>query len=430
MSEPPRIAVVYERGAVTPAEIAVGLADLGTVLFAVPQSGSPHLALVQPLLQQLGEVVELTGDLETDLGRLRAHRPAAILTFSESRLRTAARLAAGLRLSFHDIETVRLLTDKVQQRARLREAGLDRVRCRGLCSAEEWPTALAEIGLPAVVKPVQGEGSRNTLLVRSAEEAEQLLPLVFAGLDTTAWDEPVVVVEELLQGRPSGAFADYVSVESMCGPHGIAHFAVTGKFPLLPPFRETGIGFWPAAVGEGEQREILDLTTRALQALGVTLGLTHTEVKLTPDGPRIIEVNGRIGGQANLLYRHAHGVDLVRIAGLLALGESVAPPDLRSDGQVHFLCSVVGPTQPCTYVAVHGEAEVRALPGIAGYQLYTRPGERLAEGVMTRHLDAIWGRCADHEELTTLRRNALMALSHEFDFPFGRRRVPATELMH
>lgn len=58
-----------------------------------------------------------------------------------------------------------------------------------------------------------------------------------------------------------------------------------------------------------------------------------------------------------------------------------------------------------------------------------RPGDRLTAGVVTRNLDAIWGSCADHTELWALKRDVLAALSYEFEFPSGRRRVPATELM-
>ncbi|MBJ6636761.1 hypothetical protein H4K36_00160 [Streptomyces sp. DHE7-1] len=237
MSARPKIAVVYEQGAVTPAEIAVGFADLGTTLFAVPGTGTAHLDRVRPLLEHLGEVVELTGEAEEDIRRLGARRPAAVLTFSESQLRRTSVLASGLGLPYHDSTTVRLLTDKARQRARLREAGVDRVRSRGLRTADDLPEALAEVGLPAVVKPVRSEGSRGTFLVRDADEATRLVPMVFAVAGASADGEPVAVVEEYLRGRPSGESGDYVSVESMSGAHGVAHLAVTGKFPS---FRRSG----------------------------------------------------------------------------------------------------------------------------------------------------------------------------------------------
>ncbi|AOR29940.1 hypothetical protein BFF78_01560 [Streptomyces fodineus] len=90
---------------------------------------------------------------------------------------------------------------------------------------------------------------------------------------------------------------------------------------------------------------------------------------------------------------------------------------------------MLAPTEACTYLGSHGDAEVRAVPGIAGYRLYVRPGDRLSAGVMTRNLDMIWGRCADHAELSALKGDVLAALSYEFESPDGRRRIPATDLM-
>src|ERR1700722_132171 len=46
----------------------------------------------------------------------------------------------------------------------------------------------------------------------------------------------------------------------------------------------------------------------AHDVLGVTDGITHAEYKLTPDGPKVIELNARLGG------------DLIPYLGLLGSG--------------------------------------------------------------------------------------------------------------
>ena len=57
--------------------------------------------------------------------------------------------------------------------------------------------------------------------------------------------------------------------------------------------------------------QLLDLLQQAPRALGFTRRVTHTEVKLTPDGPRVIEVNARLGGDLipylGLRARHRPG---------------------------------------------------------------------------------------------------------------------------
>ena len=103
----------------------------------------------------------------------------------------------------------------------------------------------------------------------------------------------------------------------------ISHLALTGRFPPAGNFRETGF-FIPAALDAGSRSAVLDLATRAIDALGVRTGCLHTEVKFTPEGPRIIEVNGRLGGGVPEMLERAAGVGLLDLTLRVALGEPVS----------------------------------------------------------------------------------------------------------
>jgi biotin carboxylase len=305
---------------------------------------------------------------------------------------------------------------------------VDDVRTFALRSMADWPAALAEVGLPAVVKPVRGAGSRHTHPLLDRAQATELLAEIFTELghgSPAPPDEPQLIVEELLRGRPSLPFGDYVSVESLCASGEITHLAVSGKPPLVPPFRETG-RFWPTHLPEPEQRTILDLVSRALRALNVRHGLTHTELKLTPSGPRIIEVNGRLGGHLNGLARTACGVDLVQVAARHALGEHQDLPYLRP-AKVHFQHNGLAPTQPCRLLGVHGAPEVRRIPGISGYRTFARIGADLPGGVRTHELDVIWGVADTSHAMVELLSTALSTLEYEFQFADGVRRMPAAD---
>lgn len=409
--------VTYERGAVSPGEIATGLADLGQVAFAV--ADSPHTRRVRPVLAALGPVAVLTGEFPADLARVRSLAPTAIVTFSELMLPATAALAAALGLPFPSVAATGMLTDKILQRERLRSCGVDDVRSHPVSSLDDWPLAREITGLPAVIKPVQGEGSRNTYLVRDDQSACRLLTSVLPAVR-------VVLAEELLQGRPGLPFGDYVSVESMCTPRGIRHLAITGKFPLAQPFRETG-RFWPALVSAAERAQIEALVTRALQALRMTTGLTHTEVKLTAAGPRLIEVNGRLGGHVHGLAEQAAGVSMVRLAGQLALGRTPDPPAaLDQPDRVQFQYNTLAPTGACTLLAAHGAAQVRRVAGIEGFRAYAKPGDVFGSDVMTRHLDLLWGSCGTHADMTGILEEALGQLSYEFRFPDRTERISAS----
>jgi biotin carboxylase len=134
-----------------------------------------------------------------------------------------------------------------------------------------------------------------------------------------------MLLEEYLVGAdiPATApFADYPSVETAVSNGELSHLALTGRFPPAPDFRETGF-FVPAAVDEASRDLVLDLATAATKALRVRTGFLHTEIKLTPSGPRVIEVNGRLGGGLPDLLQQAAGFDLLRWTLRAALGEPV-----------------------------------------------------------------------------------------------------------
>ena len=417
------VVVAYDSSAVSPQEIALGLAGLGPLVFLVVDSD--HVRRVRGVLDHLGPVVTLTGRPGADADTVRALRPAAILTFSEAMLRTTAGIAEAARLPFHDVATARVLTDKTRQRQRLRDAGVDDVRSHPLRSPDDWPAAVTHVGLPAVVKPVCGAVSRDTHLVTDTATGARLLREIFA--DRAASPEPYMVAEEYLAGRPGLPFGDYVSVESLCEDDGVRHLAITGKFRLLPPFREVG-RFWPALLRDGEREAILDLTTRALTALRVTVGLTHTELKLTAAGPRIIEVNGRLGGHVNGLARTAAGADLVRVAGLRALGRPQSARIVMPD-RVHFQHHGLAPTAACQLVGIHGAARVRQVPGVCGYRSFVRVGDDLPGGVPTYEMDVLWGDAPDHRAMAAVLDAALPVLSYDFALPGGVRRVTAVALL-
>lgn len=402
----PALVIVYDEGAASATEITASLSGTAEPVFLVRDS--PHNRSVRPVLATLGPVLDSDGDSRADAEALARFAPRGVLTFSEPTLRHTAELAGVLGLPGHATDTAWLLTDKTAQRTRLAEAGVDAVRHARVDRAEEWTPALARVGLPAVVKPAWGGGSVDTHLFTDADVA--------ARLRTELFDPPGpprgFVVEEFLVGRPSAPFGDYVSVESLCGQDGPVHVAVTGKFPLAPPFRERG-QFWPDPLEPALRRRVLDLTGAALAALGVRTGMTHTEIKLTADGPRVIEVNGRLGGNLpDLAVRSGVG-DLVLACARAALGQPVALVPARPD-RVYFQYMCLAPTQPGTMTAAHGIRTVRKIPGITAYRASVRPGDTVAGGVRTARLGQLYGVADDHDAMFGILAAARAELSFQF----------------
>ncbi|MFD6156632.1 acetyl-CoA carboxylase biotin carboxylase subunit family protein [Nocardia sp. NPDC060256] len=400
------LAVAYDLGAASATEIAASLGDVAELVFLV--ADSEHTREVRPVLAEFGRCVPVTGDIATDAAAIRAFAPRAVVTFSEPMLRFASGVAAELGLPFHQPETTWLLTDKFAQRARLRSAGVDSVRSARIDKESDWWPALARVGMPAVVKPAWGGGSEDTHFLPDAAAARRVLAELSDRLSSRrGW-----VVEEYLQGRPGHPYGDYVSVESFCGPHGPVHVALTGKFPLEPPFRECG-QFWPAALPAAEQAQVVDLVTRALAALDMRIGMAHTEVKLTTAEPRIIEVNGRLGGNIQDLALRSRAADLVRVCGLAALGEPVRIAPAQPD-KVYFQYMFLTPIRPCRMVAAHGVENLREVAGITTYRAAVRPGDLVPGGVGTRQIGQLYGVAEDHRAMFEILASALSELSFDF----------------
>ena len=82
----------------------------------------------------------------------------------------------------------------------------------------------------------------------------------------------------------------------------------------------------PPAYPVEKQAEMTDFAITVLQALEFTDGAFHVELKYTADGPRLIEVNARIGGgPISYFHRHVWGVDLVEQYLLTRLGVPIRP---------------------------------------------------------------------------------------------------------
>lgn len=349
------------------------------------------------LLRRLGDVVDIA-DLDDDAAaaRLAQARPAGILSFVDDQIPRAAALAQRLGLRYHSPELARILTDKGAQRDALHKVGI----------AEPWYSVVPagssrdrlsrladRIDFPCMVKPVSGMGSRGIHLLHDRDE---LLALAESAHDH--------IVEEFLHDRddhPTWA-AGYLSVESVVVDGVATHVALTGRFPLAPPFRETG-NFIPAMVDERSGAQLLAMVDAAITGLGVRDSVLHTEIKLTPDGPRLIEINGRLGGRPGFVLAEVSEVNLFAIACQVAVGAPVAAAGPAPLTGVGFWLMLQPPQDATVLTALDGLDAAAALPGVRT----VTPRREVGQAVDWREgtdgqVVTIRGAVADHHALRDL----------------------------
>ncbi|GAB3887260.1 hypothetical protein GCM10029964_052950 [Kibdelosporangium lantanae] len=183
---------------------------------------------------------------------------------------------------------------------------------------------------------------------------------------------------------------------------------VTGKLPLLEPFREAG-HFFPALIPAATRAEACRVTTEAIAALGITTGISHTELKLTAAGPVVIEVNGRLGGHVNDLVRQSTGVQMVRLAIAVALGLEEAHLGEVEPTGIAFQFLFLPPVGAVELVDVSGASDLRAIDGVKRVEVVLAAGSKVSWEDGAASLVAIVYGCVPDQEALAATRDSVYA---------------------
>ena len=218
---------------------------------------------------------------------------------------------------------------------------------------------------PAVIKPVDSSGSRGVCQVNNCEELQNELDctLSFSSVGKA-------IIEELMVGPE-------VSVEVVV-IHGIPHvIQVTDKTTTgAPHFVETG-HTQPSCLSESSLDAIRDLAGRAALAVGIEHGPAHAEIINTLEGPKLVEIGARLGGDCitTHLVPLSTGVDMVEAAIRCSLGEtpSVEPKWSRGSA-IRFLSASRGVVE-----GFFGADEARSMKGVSEVVINCAVGDCLSE---------------------------------------------------
>jgi hypothetical protein len=392
------VAVLHHPNSFFPLDLVREVGDSAELVWVVDQSSSSDVVSMR-LLPRLGSVVDITEmDLDTAADALREVGVDGIVTFVDDHLVTTASLAKRLGLIYHSPELAACLVDKRRQREVLAEAGVkgpDFWTIAADAGTDKVALIATCVHYPAVLKPAHGSGSRGIRLVSSAEE-------LCAEVAATTNDVGFIVEEYLSDdpNRPEG-FASYLSVESVVSLGVTSHVALTGRFPLVEPFRETG-NFVPAILAPGLQEPILSMADDAISALGITDALIHTEIKLTPDGPKSIEVNGRLGGRPPFVLASISDVNLFKCAIDVALGVPVVFDHLATCRELGYWFMVQPPRDAVRLIAIDGIDVVSEMDAVDSVTLGRHLGDLVdwRDGTAAQVV-TVRGRVADHETLAS-----------------------------
>lgn len=296
---------------------------------------------------------------------------AGVASSSEYFLGTAATLAWRLGLPGPHPRAIRVCRNKWRQRLLLSAARIPAPRFQCVASARSAVAAAEEIGLPVVVKPLCGTGSIGVRLC----ESFQAVSLHAAGLLRKKRNERGQPLPRRILIEENVAGPEY-SVETF----GLQVVGITRKLlGPLPHFVEVGHDY-PAALPSVVEAAIHSTVLCTLRALNLGWGPAHIELRLTSDGPKIIEVNARLaGGYIPELVRLASGLDLISATIALAAGKQPSlERRLDRSASIRF---ILAPSDGAL-ARITGLRNAARIGGVTDARLYRKRGERIL-----RHAD-------------------------------------------
>lgn len=242
------------------------------------------------------------GEVQRRILAFHERRPfTAIMADYDYLLPLVGALNDELGLRGHSEKSGLTCSNKRAQRIALDVAGVPQPSWTHCATLRDAHAFAATVGWPVVIKPTDRAASAAVAIARSARELDEAL--VAARAESWAGE---VLVEEYVEGPE-------FSVESVVVDGHVTTVMVTGK----PIGGRTGVlkldAEMPADLDPADRTELEAVAAAAVTACGLHNGPAHTEVRLSGDGPRLVEVNGRVGGMfIGDMVTAVTGVDLYR----------------------------------------------------------------------------------------------------------------------
>jgi len=286
---------------------------------------------------------------------------AGVWSSSEYYIGMAANIARRMNLPGPSPTAVRNCRNKELES--LSDAGVLVPSCRGVSSIRGAIAAASQLGWPVIVKPIKGTGSVGVKLCWTEDEVRQHARALLRQRRNERGQGVLrrILVQEYVVGQEYSVETFNTEIVGITRKH----------LGAAPYFVEVGHDY-PAALGKRDLAALAQVSRDALSALGLGWGPAHIELRLTPKGPSIIEVNPRLaGGFIPELVRLATGIDLVSATVRLAAGR---PVKLVAKHREYASIRFVLPHSNGTLVGVSGWHEAARGKNIAQAQLYVAKG--------------------------------------------------------
>jgi len=341
---------------------AMGLRVLVTDMFAQ----RPAYALAD-----LHEQVDIT-DPQATLAVARRHGiHAVICDTTDIGVCTAAFVADQMGLPGIGLQAAQRATNKSLMRQAMAAAGVPSPAFRVARHLPEARAAVAEMGLPLILKPVDNQSGRGVVIVHNADELAQAWELAHAHSRSRT-----VILEALAAGH------EYI----------VDGFAIQGKAQVLAiaaktpyddnPTISARILYLGGAEFDLAHQKLAPATQRVIAAMGLRNGVFHAEFKL--DGTQVVPLDVAARGGGVHIYStvlpHVSGIDAIATTVGLCLGQTpaldahfIASPK-RLGACIEFFRTPAGTVQ-----AIEGIEQAQRIAGVAVVQVNVEAGQMVGQ---------------------------------------------------
>lgn len=292
-----------------------------------------------------------TIDVEGVADAAKSFAPDGIMTLAtDMPMRSIARATEKCGLPGISMETAIRSTDKGEMIKCFEACGVEHPWYYILRDADDFDDVISKITYPCITKPTDNSGSRGVMLVHNEKELRDAV-----SYSAKNGRSGSVIVEEYMTGPE-------VSVEIIAVDGEPYVLQVTDKLTTgAPHFVEMGHS-QPSRLADGDLEKIRDLACRAVKAVGIENGPAHVEIILTKDGPKMVELGARMGGDCitTHLVPLSTGIDMIEATIKLACGEMPdITPKFEKGSAIRFLGAPHG-----TITAIEGVTEAEKIEGV------------------------------------------------------------------
>ena len=282
-------------------------------------NSNPATIMTDPGLADATYIEPITPEMVEKI--IAKERPDALLPTmgGQTALNTAMKLDANGVLKKYNVELIGAkadVIDRAEDRLKFRDAmaeiGIESPRSAIAHNMEEARAALADIGLPAVIRPSFTLGGTGGGIAYNREEFEQI---VAGGLDASPTTE--VLVEESVLGWKEYEMEVVRDVKDNC----IIVCAIENVDPMGIHTGDSVTVAPALTLTDKEYQVMRDASIACLRKIGVETGGSNVQFALNPADGRllVIEMNPRVS-RSSALASKATGFPIAKVAARLAVG--------------------------------------------------------------------------------------------------------------